>query len=87
MVDFDGQYAAAASVNCAYPKVGNDLEEAHLDTTMKVIIREDGSTFHTYFFDTKTGEPIYGKTHQGAGDDSIWARGQSWGGIWYCSRL
>lgn len=56
-----------------------EIAEAHLDTTMKVIIREDGSTFHTYFFDTQTGAPICGKTHQGASDDSIWARGQAWG--------
>ena len=27
----------------------------------------------------ETGAPKYGKTHQGAFDDSCWARGQAWG--------
>lgn len=53
--------------------------KAHLDTTMKVIMREDGGTHHTYYFDIKTGEPLYGVTHQGFSDNSIWARGQAWG--------
>lgn len=53
--------------------------QIHLNTTMKVIVREDGSTHHTYFFDSETGAPKYGKTHQGYSDTSAWARGQAWG--------
>ena len=56
-----------------------DIAEKHLNTTMKVIVREDGSTHHTYYFDTETGAPLYGKTAQGYSDDSAWARGQAWG--------
>lgn len=51
----------------------------HLHTTMDVIVREDGSTFHTYFFDMKSGAPLKGTTHQGYADDSCWSRGQAWG--------
>ena len=51
----------------------------HLYTTVEVIIRENATTHHTYFFDTETGKPLCGKTSQGASDDSCWARGQAWG--------
>jgi unsaturated chondroitin disaccharide hydrolase len=37
------------------------------------------STFHTFYFDTQTGAPRFGSTHQGFADDSCWARGQAWG--------
>ena len=43
------------------------------------ILRPDGSTFHTFYWDTETGEPLRGATEQGAHDDSCWARGQAWG--------
>lgn len=52
---------------------------AHIRTCMKVVVREDGSTFHTYFFDPETGAPVRGVTAQGNRNGSIWARGQSWG--------
>ena len=32
-----------------------------------------------HYFDTETGEALYGKTQQGYSDDSCWARGQAWG--------
>lgn len=51
----------------------------HFCTTTKHILREDGSTFHTFFFDGITGEALYGSTAQGATDSSIWSRGQAWG--------
>ena len=56
-----------------------EIATAHLETSVNVLIREDGSTFHTFFFDPQTGEPKYGETHQGYAADSIWARGQAWG--------
>lgn len=55
------------------------IAETHLNTAVKYVIRPDGSTYHTYFFDTKTGKPLRGATHQGYSDNSIWARGQAWG--------
>lgn len=51
----------------------------HAKQTQKYIVRDNDTTFHTYYFDTETGEPIGGKTQQGFSDDSCWARGQAWG--------
>ena len=50
----------------------------HFNTTITYCMREDGGTFHTYFFDPVTGAPVRGATHQGVSDDSTWARGQAW---------
>lgn len=49
----------------------------HAKTTMNYIVREDASTFHTYFFNSD-GAPSHGKTAQGVSDDSCWTRGQAW---------
>jgi unsaturated chondroitin disaccharide hydrolase len=43
------------------------------------ILRPDDSTFHTFYWDVKTGAPLRGGTEQGAADKSCWARGQAWG--------
>ena len=51
----------------------------HIRTSMKYVVREDSSTYHTYYFDPKTGNPVGGVTAQGHRDGSIWARGQAWG--------
>lgn len=56
-----------------------EIARAHVETTLKVILREDASTYHTFYFDPETGEPLKGVTHQGYSADSSWARGQSWG--------
>lgn len=56
-----------------------DIALTHLNTSVSVVIRPDGSTYHTYFFDPETGKPDHGVTHQGYSDNSIWARGQAWG--------
>ena len=55
------------------------VADNHLRTALNVIIRPDYTTHHSYFFDSETGNPLYGKTAQGASDDSCWARGQAWG--------
>ncbi len=56
-----------------------DIALKHIDTAMRVIIRDDDSTYHTYYFDTETGEPTKGVTRQGYRDGSAWSRGQAWG--------
>ncbi|MBQ8528696.1 MAG: glycoside hydrolase family 88 protein [Clostridia bacterium] len=56
-----------------------DIAYNHFKTTLSVCYREDGSTYHTYYFDKETGEPLRGVTAQGASDDSTWSRGQAWG--------
>jgi unsaturated chondroitin disaccharide hydrolase len=52
---------------------------SHVKQAEKYIVREDASSFHTFYMDVETGEPRYGKTAQGYSDDSCWARGQAWG--------
>ena len=51
----------------------------HTYTTLAHLIRPDGSSSHTFYFDQHTGKPRYPRTHQGYADDSLWARGQAWG--------
>lgn len=51
----------------------------HVCQAARYLIREDASTFHTYYMDIVTGEPRYGNTQQGYADDSCWSRGQAWG--------
>lgn len=53
--------------------------KAHIHTALKVLIRPDDSTYHTFYFDPETGEPLRGVTHQGYSADSAWSRGQAWG--------
>ncbi|CAM3327312.1 glycoside hydrolase family 88 protein [Zobellia roscoffensis] len=56
-----------------------DLSESHAQVTMDYLVREDASMFHLGSFDDETGEFLKGVTHQGYADDSMWARGQTWG--------
>jgi len=58
-----------------YAKIAN----AHTETSLKNLIRDDCSTYHTYYFDPQTGDPLKGVTAQGYKDSSPWARGQAWG--------
>ncbi len=51
---------------------------AQADTAGKHLLRSDGASYHTFFFDQDTGRPIGPRTHQGYADDSLWARGQAW---------
>ncbi len=51
----------------------------HSATAIANVIRSDYSTWHTFYFDMKTGAPAYGTTCQGYRDGSAWARGQAWG--------
>ncbi len=51
----------------------------HYKTTINNIIREDASTFHTHYFNAKTGAPTMGVTKQGLSDSSCWSRGHAWG--------
>ena len=56
---------------------------AHLNTTMATVIRESGATYQDYYFDSVTGEPLYGYTRQGSVEymnfGGSWSRGHSWG--------
>lgn len=61
-----------------------EIAEKHIHTAIKNVIREDYSTWHTFFFDMETGQPDHGETCQGYRDGSAWARGQAWG-IYGCA--
>jgi unsaturated chondroitin disaccharide hydrolase len=56
-----------------------EIAEKHIQTAIANVIREDYSTWHTFFFDMETGVPDHGATCQGYRDGSAWARGQAWG--------
>lgn len=56
-----------------------EIAESHAMVTMKNLLRPNGSLYHVGTFNEETGEFIKGITHQGYADDSMWARGQSWG--------
>ena len=56
-----------------------DIAESHAKVTMNNLIRDDYSMFHLGSFDSETGAFLNGYTHQGYADDSMWARGQTWG--------
>jgi unsaturated chondroitin disaccharide hydrolase len=57
----------------------HELAHTHAKQAARYIVREDASTFHTYYMDVETGAPLAGDTHQGYSDGSCWARGQAWG--------
>ncbi|MCT9821321.1 glycoside hydrolase family 88 protein [Microbacterium sp. W1N] len=56
-----------------------DAVRRHTTQLRTHILRDDDTTFHTFFWDAETGEALRGSTAQGAFDDSCWARGQAWG--------
>lgn len=68
-------WASETTGNERYAKMAQN----HIRTAMQCILREDDSTYHTYFMDPETGKPSHGVTHQGNRDRSAWARGQAWG--------
>lgn len=51
---------------------------SHAQQSARYLIREDSSTYHTYYMDVESGEPRFGQTSQGYSDHSCWSRGQAW---------
>jgi unsaturated chondroitin disaccharide hydrolase len=68
-------WAAGETENPHY----REAAERHIKAANQYLIRENWSTYHTYYFDTETGSPLRGGTAQGYADDSCWSRGQAWG--------
>jgi unsaturated chondroitin disaccharide hydrolase len=50
----------------------------HCLTTLRTLVRGDGSTSHEGIFDLRTGEFLRQTTHQGYRGDSCWSRGLAW---------
>jgi unsaturated chondroitin disaccharide hydrolase len=55
-----------------------DVAIRHADTTLLNHFRPDGSSYHLVLYDPASGRVLKRQTHQGAGDESAWARGQAW---------
>ncbi len=55
-----------------------DIAVKHAETTMKNQFRPDFTSYHVVVYDKNTGRKIKAVTHQGYGDETMWARGQSW---------
>ena len=66
-----------ASAQTGNPKYSRKAA-IHAQTCLAHSIRDDGSTWHTFFMDPQTGGSVRGETCQGYNDDSSWARGQAW---------
>ncbi len=56
-----------------------DIAKKHFHTAADCVIRDDFTTYHTFYFDPETGDKLKGVTCQGFSNDSCWARGQAWG--------
>lgn len=67
-----------ASEQTGDPKYRN-IAIAQADKSRRYLVRGDDSSYHTFFFNQETGEPIGGATHQGYTNGSTWTRGQAWG--------
>ncbi|MDF2926339.1 MAG: glycosyl hydrolase, family 88 [Paenibacillaceae bacterium] len=60
--------------HCFYREVA----EAHADTTLRFLVREDHSVRHAFKFHRITGIPDGERNHCGFGVGSAWARGTAW---------
>ncbi|MBN9299686.1 MAG: glycoside hydrolase family 88 protein [Filimonas sp.] len=60
-------------------KTYKDIAIRHAETTMKNHLRKDYSSYHVVCYDTTNGKVLAQETAQGYSDNSMWARGQSWG--------
>ncbi|PYI51523.1 glycoside hydrolase family 88 protein [Paenibacillus flagellatus] len=67
-------WASGVTGNPAYRRAA----VSHARQSAAYLIRDDSSTYHTFYMDAETGEPRFGKTAQGYSDDSCWSRGQAW---------
>lgn len=60
-------------------QVFQEVAISHADKTLEHHYRPDNSSWHVVSYDTISGLPHIKQTHQGASDESIWARGNVWG--------
>jgi hypothetical protein len=55
-----------------------DIATSHAYFVLRLVVREDYSTFHLVNVDPRTGAIKSQRTHQGYSNSSCWARGQAW---------
>ncbi|MGN1059224.1 MAG: glycoside hydrolase family 88 protein [Clostridia bacterium] len=56
----------------------HDVAAAHLETAMRVLVREDASVCHAWRLDPATGQPTEEVNSCGFANGSHWARGTGW---------
>ncbi|MCK9862728.1 glycoside hydrolase family 88 protein [Paenibacillus sp. ATY16] len=56
-----------------------EVARKQAELSRRYLVRGDDSSYHTFYFNRETGEPLCGGTHQGYTDGSTWTRGQAWG--------
>ena len=61
------------------------IANAHCKTSIRTLIRGDGSTSHEAMFNLDTGECLKQTTHQGFRGDSCWSRGLAWALYGFCT--
>ncbi len=61
------------------------VANAHCHTSIRTLIRGDGSTSHEAMFNLETGECQKQTTHQGFRGDSCWSRGLAWALYGFCT--
>lgn len=49
-----------------------EVAKKHIKTASECLLREDGSTYYTFYFDLNGGHPLYGETAQGNRDGNAW---------------
>ena len=49
-----------------------EVAKRHIKTASECLLREDGSTYYTFYFDLNGGHPLYGETAQGNRDGNAW---------------
>ena len=54
------------------------IAKEHADTTLRVLLRPDGSSHHIGVMDVESGELVKSLTGQGFAPNSSWSRGQAW---------
>lgn len=55
-----------------------DIATSHAHFVLRLVVREDYSTFHLVNVDPRTGATKIQRTHQGYSNSSTWSRGQAW---------
>ncbi|MGD0089575.1 MAG: glucuronyl hydrolase [Planctomycetota bacterium] len=61
------------------------IANAHCRTSLRCLVRGDGSTAHEALFNLETGECLRQTTHQGFRGDSCWSRGLAWALYGFCT--
>ncbi len=55
-----------------------EIYDNHFLSVVNNGVRDDFTSYHTYYFNRQTKKPVFGKQQQGYSENSCWARGQGW---------